>query len=254
MPNRIQTPSRSAPDQARGIEMSEFTDKVVLITGAGRGIGRAVAQAFAARGAMVAANDLTPINLDETLELIQSQGGRARDYIFDVARKMPIQALVEAVLHDSGRIDFLVNCASVQPRAAILGMDEWDWYRTMDVNLAGPFFCMQVVGRVMRQQGGGAIVNITATDRPGQMPSEQAVYLASQSGLAALTRAAAQEFAGYNIRVNAVSLPYLEAIPPASALPDERARLYQEAAQAALRLCRQSAAGDTGQVIHIAGS
>ncbi|MEW5868077.1 MAG: SDR family NAD(P)-dependent oxidoreductase [Chloroflexota bacterium] len=233
--------------------MNEFAGKVALVTGAGKGSGRAVAQAFAARGAVVAANDLTPINLDETLESIQSQGGRARDYIFDVAKKMPIQALVEAVLRDWERIDFLVTCASVQPQATVLNMDEWDWHRTMDVNLAGPFFCMQVVGRVMRQQGGGSIVNIIATSGQDQVLPGQAAYLASQSGLMALTRAAAQELADHKIRVNTVCLPALGPTPLTSALTDEQAYLYQEAAQAAVSLCSQSAVDTTGQIIHIPG-
>ena len=75
--------------------MSEFQDKVVLVTGAGRGTGRALAAGFAAQGAIVAANDLTPINLDETIQQITQSGGRSREYIFDVAKKMPVQATIE---------------------------------------------------------------------------------------------------------------------------------------------------------------
>ena len=132
-----------------------FTDQVVLITGAGRGLGRALALAFAREGARVAANDLTPINLDETLAQIQAGGGQGRGYIFDIAKKMPVQALIEAVRQDWERIDILVNNAAVMPRAGILEMDEWDWRRTLDVNLNGAFFTTQSVGRVMRAQGGG---------------------------------------------------------------------------------------------------
>jgi NAD(P)-dependent dehydrogenase (short-subunit alcohol dehydrogenase family) len=141
---------------------NEFQDKVVLVTGAGRGIGRAIAETFAAQGAVVAANDLSPVNLDETLRRIQSSGGRSRDYVFDVAKKMPVQGLVQSVLEDWGRIDILVNNAGVEPHAPLLTLDEWDWQRTLDVNLSGPFYTMQAAGRVMREAGGGAIVNIAS--------------------------------------------------------------------------------------------
>ena len=113
--------------------MAHLEGKVVLVTGAGRGVGRVVAQGFARRGAIVAANDITPVNLDGTIADIQAEGGRARDYIYDVAKSMPVRALVNQVVVDWGRIDVLVNCARVEPHAPVLGMDEWDWQRTLDV-------------------------------------------------------------------------------------------------------------------------
>lgn len=221
----------------------EFKDKVVLITGAGRGLGRAIAEAFAARRAVVAANDLTPINLDTTLERIVSAGGRGKDYIFDISKKMAVQTLVDLVLTDWGRIDILVNHAVVRPRAALLNMDEWDWQRTLDVNLTGPFLMLQRVGQVMRYQSGGAVVNIVSAIEDSQDWRGQAAFVASQMGLIGLTQQAASELAGDHIRVNAVCP---ERTAGATSPGD-----YQAAIEQVLFLCSQAALNVSGQIIRI---
>jgi 3-oxoacyl-[acyl-carrier protein] reductase len=184
--------------------MGEFTGKVVLITGAGGKVGRAIALGFSTQGATVAANDINPINLDETVRLITQSGATGQGFVFDIAKRMPIEGLVAQVLENFGRIDILVNCASIHPDASILDMDEWDFHRTLDVNLGGPFFTLQQVGRVMRQQGGGVMVNIVYQCMPSLVQKGQAAYLASQAGLIGLTQASADELAQYNIRLNAI--------------------------------------------------
>lgn len=190
--------------------MHEFVDKVALVTGAGQGIGREIALGLSSLGAAVAANDINPLNLDETIRQILEAGGNARSYVFDIAKRMPIEAMVAQVVDNFGRIDILVNQASVQPDDYILEMDEWEFHRTLDVNLGGPFFTMQQVGRVMQQQGGGAIINLISVGDMAQFKKGHAAYLASQGGLLGLTQAAAREFTAYNIRVNAVSRSSLE--------------------------------------------
>ncbi len=183
--------------------MDEFKGKVALITGAGRGAGREIALAFSSLGGRVAANDINPINLDETIHQIQQAGGEARAYVFDIAKRMPIEGMVSQVVDDFDTIDILVNCASVKPDDSLLNMDEWEFHRTLDVNLAGPYFCIQQVGRIMQPRGGVMVNLISATEEAHPQKGDTA-YLASQAGLAGLTRAAASELSTQHIRLNAV--------------------------------------------------
>jgi NAD(P)-dependent dehydrogenase (short-subunit alcohol dehydrogenase family) len=187
--------------------MADFKDKVVLITGAGKGTGRAVAEAFAARGAIVAANDITPVNLDEIVAHIMASGGRVKAYVEDIAKKMPVQALVNEVLDDWGRIDILVNCAEVAPSAQVLEMDDWDWQRTLDVNLTGAFLLTQSIGRVMRasspkgEKDGGIIIHVGWRARSPDRPT---AYFVSKAGLTAFVEHAARELAAFGIFVHLV--------------------------------------------------
>jgi NAD(P)-dependent dehydrogenase (short-subunit alcohol dehydrogenase family) len=246
--------------------MDDFKDKVVLITGAGRGIGRAMAEGFARQGARVAANDVTPINLDEAVRRIAAAGGKCKPYVHDVAMKMPVQAMIEEIREDWERIDILINNAGVEPHASILEIDEWDWRRTIDVNLSGPFFTMQSVGRVMREQGGGSIVNIASIAGRAAGLRERAAYVASKMGLIGLTREAAREFAAYNIRVNAVCPGVIETEMTAALRQDEsmmrkwlqdiplgRLGSPEEVVSLTMFLCSQEAAYLTGQAINVDG-
>ncbi len=182
--------------------MNSLTNKVVLITGAGKGSGRILAGAFAERRAIVAANDISPINVEEVVDQIMAKGGRAKAYIDDVAKKVAAQNIVNQVDDDFGQIDILINHAAVEPHVPLLDMDEWDWHRVMDVNLTGAFLMTQSVGRVMRAQGTGVIINlITVSTRDG---SNAAAFLTSMNGLHAFTHQAARELSLYGIRVYAI--------------------------------------------------
>jgi NAD(P)-dependent dehydrogenase (short-subunit alcohol dehydrogenase family) len=176
-----------------------FDGKVVLITGAGKGAGRLLAQSFAALGARVAANDISPVNLDD---LVRDGNGSVQAYTEDIAKKVGVQAVVKQVEDDFGRIDILVNHAAVEPHTPLLEMDEWDWHRVLDVNLTGAFLTMQSVGRMMRESGSGHIINVIHL---GSLSAPMSpAYAASLHGLIALTRAAASELGRFGVYVNAV--------------------------------------------------
>jgi len=182
---------------------NNLKDKVVLITGAGKGAGRALALAFSERGAVVAANDISPINVESVIAEIEAHGGKAKAYIEDVAKKVGVQYLINSVEDDFGGIDILVNHAAVEPHTSLLDMDEWDWHRTLDVNLTGAFLMTQSVGRVMREKGKGVILNIVAGSGKGGN-KDVAAYLSSMAGLAALSHQADRELSPHGIRVYAI--------------------------------------------------
>ena len=177
----------------------DYQGKVVLITGAGKGSGRRLALEFAGRGANVAANDVSPVNLDEVARV---GGDRVRTYVEDVAKKIGIRTLIKQVEDDFGRIDVLINHAAVEPHVSLLDMDEWDWHRVLDVNLTGAFLAMQSTARVMRQNGSGVIINLISLER--SLSAKAPAYTASMYGLIALTRAAADELAAMGVSVHAV--------------------------------------------------
>ncbi len=217
----------------------DLKGKVALVIAAGREPGRSLALAFAAAGASVAANDLTPMGLDETVERIGQMGAAAIGYVEDVSKGLPAGALVARALADFGRIDVLVNFAGARLQAALLNTDEWDWQRTLDFNLSGPFLMMKAAGEVMRAQGGGLVLNILQ-GRRGTVPEPGlAAYNASTSGLLALSQTAAVEFLAYNIRVHAICAGEGD---PTSA---------KSISQLALFLCSPQAAGLTGQVFRL---
>lgn len=176
--------------------------RMILMTGAGRWPGPALALAFARQGAIVAANDLSPVLLDPLLSAAQGLPGQIRTYVADATRGMPLRALLEEVHDDLGKIDVLVNNPRIQPDTPLLDMDEWDWQRTVEMNLNGPFLVTKLVARQMRELGSGVILNLVDSTQQSLAAPGRAAYVASQAGLLALSRAAAQELIAYNIRVH----------------------------------------------------
>ena len=219
--------------------MNGFKDKVVLVTGAGKGVGRAVAEAFAMQGASVAANDISPINVEAVTAGINAAGGRAKAYVHDIAKKVAAQVLINEISDEYGRIDILVNCANVEPHGPLLDMDEWDLHRVFEVNSIGTFLMVQSVGRVMRAQGGGSIINVVKLP----VESERAAYAASRIAVAGLTQLAAAELLAHKVHVHTVTV----------GLPqfDNVGQGYPDAVTAVLDLCGAKFAGENGKIINI---
>ena len=224
------------------METDLLKDKVVLVTGAGHTTGREIARAFAARGAALAVEDISPVNLDETVQIAAAYGGKVAGYTADVSKKMPVQRLITRTLEDFGKLDFLVNCANVEPQAPVLSMDEWDLLRTLQVNLAGVFLLTQIAGRVMKTLGGGTILHVV---RCGQDARKSAAYAAKAGALAFVTRAAA-ELEKDNVRLRALSSGMCcrkngETTPvPCTGT----VKKYAGLPAAVLALCREDLAGD----------
>ncbi|MCA9932613.1 MAG: SDR family NAD(P)-dependent oxidoreductase, partial [Anaerolineales bacterium] len=164
-----------------------LTDKVAIVTGAGKGVGAAIALALAAAGAKVAVNDINPDRAERTAQMIIREGGTAVAIPADISNKFQCVHLVETTRAEWGRLDILVNNAAVKPKSTILKLDEWDWQRTLDVNLKGTFFMSQLVGRVMADENGergSLIVNITSTAGTQTAFEGHAAYAASQAAIA----------------------------------------------------------------------
>lgn len=170
--------------------MTPLSKNSFLITGGGRGLGRAAARALGAQGARVMINDINPDSAAETARLVEAAGGQASVHVADISKKFPVQAMFNAVEDAWGGIAGLVNNARVVPHQAVLDMDDWDWRRTQDVNLTGAFILTQVAGRILRASGGGTIVHLL---QEAENDSGLAAYRAALSGLEAFAAAAEAE-------------------------------------------------------------
>jgi len=240
--------------------------KVVLVTGAQQGIGRAMAIEFALAGADVAINWLDDESAAESVaDQVRSRGRPALTVQADVARVEQTQAMVTAVEQGLGPIDVLINNAGVFPRVPFLEMTESDWDYVLDVNLKGACFCAQAVAKAMVAAGRpGVFVNLTSGAAFRSSP-RGVHYVASKGGVLSMTRAMALELAPYRIRVNAIAPGLTDTAQPrygsserelaeaARAIPLGRMARPEEIARAAVFLASNDAGFVTGQTLHVNG-
>lgn len=228
---------------------TQFRDRTVLVTGAGSGIGRSLALAFAAEGAQVVVAGRRQEPLDETVRLIEEAGGKALALTADVSRAADVQAVVAAAVDRFGSLDVAVNNAGVfrggQPLA---DLSESDWAEQLDINVTGVFHALQAEVRQMRTQpSGGAIVNIASIFGVHARHPGATAYAATKAAVSVLTRGAARDHIGDGVRINAVSPGPVET--EMSRLPGETEAERAERMENSVPLGRASATAEIAAAV-----
>ncbi len=182
-------------------------NKVAIITGARRGMGRTHALTLAQAGAKVVVSDLSAEDCAEVIDEIEKKGGEALAVKCDISKKEEVDAMVDKTVEKFGKVDILVNNAGIAHFKPFLELTEDDWDKTIDVNLKGYFLCSQACAKEMAKQKSGVIINISsiAMGQVGAGFSTLAHYCASKGGISAMAEALAVELAPYNIRVNTIA-------------------------------------------------
>jgi 3-oxoacyl-[acyl-carrier protein] reductase len=240
------------------------TNRVALITGAARGIGRAIALALAAPGLTIYLNDVA-LGEDAlaTQREVEAAGAAARLVEFNVADAGAVAQAVDGIVKESGRLDILVNNAGITRDNIILRLKEDEWDAVLAVNLKGAYNCIRAAGKAMVKQRFGRIINIASVvgvmGNPGQ-----ANYVASKAGLIGLTKSVARELASRNITVNAVAPGFIQTEMTENLAEGTKAQMLaliplnrfgtpEEVARAVAFLASEDSAYITGQVIHVNG-
>ena len=189
--------------------MNQLENQIAVVTGAGRGIGRAIALKFAAEGADVACVSRTPENSEKVAAEIRALGRKAWAHAVDVADAAAVNAAAEKILADAGRVDILVNNAGVTRDDLLMRMSEADWDAVLDTNLKGAFLVTKAFSRALLKQRSGRIINIASVI--GLIGNAgQCNYAASKAGLIGFTKSVARELASRGITVNALAPGFIE--------------------------------------------
>jgi 3-oxoacyl-[acyl-carrier protein] reductase len=250
--------------------MTEKNERIVVVTGGSRGIGRAICLTFAAPGTRIYFNYFSPGDPEaeaaaaaETEKLVAEAQGFAESKSVNVVNENEVAAFLKDVIDKAGRIDVLVNNAGITKDGLLVRMKEQDWDAVLSVNLKGAFICTKSVAKLMIQQRSGCIINIASvvgvTGNVGQ-----ANYSASKAGLIGLTKTAAKELASRGITVNAIAPGFIETDMTAAMsdkarnamldqIPLKRAGYPEDVASVVAFLASEAASYITGQVIHVSG-
>lgn len=250
--------------------MTEQKERIVIVTGGSRGIGRAICIALAAPGTSIYFNYFSPSDPDaeaaaaaETEKLVADAQGFATSKSVNIANENEVVNFFQEIIDKTGRIDVLVNNAGITKDGLLVRMKEQDWDAVLNINLKGAFTCTKIAAKVMMQQRSGRIINMASvvgvTGNAGQ-----ANYSASKAGLIGLTKTAAKELASRGVTVNAIAPGFIETDMTASLsekarnamlsqVPLGRPGYPEDIAAAVAFLASDSASYITGQVIHVSG-
>ena len=244
-------------------DMNSFANQIVVVTGAGRGIGRAIALKFAAEGADVACVSRTAENSEKVAGEVRALGRKAWAHAVDVADGAAVNAAAEKILAEAGRVDVLINNAGVTRDGLLMRMSEADWDTVLDTNLKGAFLFTKAFTRALLKQRSGRIINVASII--GLIGNAgQCNYAASKAALIGFTKSAARELASRGITVNAIAPGFIETDMTAavneewrkellSKIPLNRFGQPEEIADAALFLAGPAGRYITGQVLTVDG-
>ena len=185
--------------------MSPASEQVVVVNGGANGIGMAIAEAFAATGAVVALLDIDAPAATRAVDQITAAGGRAQAWICDISSEQQVEAAFAEIESELGHVGVLVNNAGINPRALPLEVDIETWQRVLAVNLTGYFLCARATGRGMVARGYGSIVNISSIAGSTALGRGNFAYSVTKGGVDAMTRELAVEWGRHGVRVNAIA-------------------------------------------------
>lgn len=218
-------------------------DRIAVVTGASRGIGRSIALALAAKGAVIVAVDMDQAATDAVVAELQAAGAKALAVVGNVTVPADVERMIDAATEAFGRVDILVNNAGITRDGLLMRMKDEDWDAVLSVNLKGAFLCTRAAFKVMSKQRYGRIINIASV--VGQMGNAgQANYCASKAGLIGLTKSNARELAKRSITVNAVAPGFI-----ATAMTDALSDKVREELTAQIPLERLGSADDIANAV-----